>query len=98
MAQQHTDLTFKLRRDTALAWAQKNPVLADGEPGFEKDTGRLKVGDGVLPWLTLEYTSPDSTVQAMINASIAAAGGVFNPTDPGDDGSSFLLMYENAKV
>jgi len=38
---------FKLRRGTSEAWARVNPVLSYGEPGFEKDTNKLKIGDGV---------------------------------------------------
>ena len=37
---------FQLRRGTAAQWATKNPVLRDGEPGLERDTGRLKVEIG----------------------------------------------------
>jgi hypothetical protein len=41
------------RRGTAAEWAAANPVLADGEIGFEHDTGVIKVGDGVTAWLAL---------------------------------------------
>ena len=39
--------TFLLRRGTTEAWNRVNPVLKYGEPGFEKDTNKLKIGDGV---------------------------------------------------
>jgi hypothetical protein len=39
--------TFLLRRGTSEAWNRVNPVLHYGEPGFEKDTNKLKIGDGV---------------------------------------------------
>lgn len=38
------------RRGTAADWAAQNPVLADGELGFETDTKVIKVGDGVTPY------------------------------------------------
>jgi hypothetical protein len=38
--------TIKLRRGTAAEWAAQNPVLAQGEPGWERDTKKLKLGDG----------------------------------------------------
>lgn len=38
---------FKIRRGTSSAWARVNPTLFYGEPGFEKDTNKLKIGDGV---------------------------------------------------
>ena len=47
--------TFQLRRGLASVWVKNNPVLANGEPGFEKDTFRLKIGDGVKNWLDLPY-------------------------------------------
>lgn len=52
---------FKLRRDTASNWTSVNPVLASGEPGFETDTGRLKIGNGSGAWTALTYVSTGYT-------------------------------------
>lgn len=46
---------FKLRRDSSSAWTSANPTLAEGEPGFETDTRKLKIGDGTTPWNSLPY-------------------------------------------
>jgi hypothetical protein len=46
---------IQLRRDTAARWAAANPVLAQGEPGYETDTGRQKIGNGIDPWVSLDY-------------------------------------------
>lgn len=43
------------RRDTATNWTANNPVLAQGEPGFETDTGAYKIGDGSSTWSSLAY-------------------------------------------
>ena len=43
------------RRDTAANWASVNPVLEEGEPGFETDTQRWKFGDGATAWNSLKY-------------------------------------------
>jgi hypothetical protein len=43
------------RRDTAANWTSNNPTLKDGEIGYEKDTGYLKVGDGSTAWTSLDY-------------------------------------------
>lgn len=43
------------RRGTAEQWTLANPVLATGEIGFETDTSKFKVGDGVNAWATLAY-------------------------------------------
>lgn len=47
--------TYQLKRGTAQRWIEINPTLGPGEPGFETDTGQLKIGDGFLPWLALPY-------------------------------------------
>jgi hypothetical protein len=43
------------RRDLAADWTTANPVLSAGEIGFEVDTGKFKIGDGVLEWDELKY-------------------------------------------
>jgi len=48
---------IKFRRDTAAAWTDANPTLAQGEPGFEYDTGLFKIGDGETAWTSLDYAS-----------------------------------------
>lgn len=40
---------------TTAAWISGNYVLDAGQEGYEKDTGRRKVGDGVTPWNSLPY-------------------------------------------
>ena len=51
------DVPAKLRHriDPAAFWAATNSTLLRGELGIESDTGRLKSGDGVLPWAALPY-------------------------------------------
>jgi hypothetical protein len=87
--------TFKFRRDEAADWVVANPVLADGEPGVERDTGKLKIGDGVTSWIDLPYFVPFEAVWAAtfpehVNSEL--------PHPVYDDGASFTLLYENAKV
>lgn len=47
------------RNDTAANWTTANPVLARGEIGLERDTMRLKIGDGVSAWSALPYRGVD---------------------------------------
>ncbi len=47
--------TYQFKRGTAQRWVEVNPILKQGEPGFEYDTGKLKIGDGFTPWLGLPY-------------------------------------------
>lgn len=50
---------IRSRRDTAANWASVNPVLADGEFGYEKPpSSKLKIGDGVSAWNDLPYHAP----------------------------------------
>ena len=63
--------TFQLKRGMAQRWIEVNPVLAQGEPGFEYDTGKLKIGDGLTPWNQLSYINPEinidpSTLEEMV--------------------------------
>jgi hypothetical protein len=48
-------MTIKLRRDTAANWTTAAPTLAAGQPGYETDTGKLKIGDGATAWGSLAY-------------------------------------------
>lgn len=47
---------IQLRRDTATNWTAANPILAQGEVGYEIDTSKDKVGDGVTAWNSRPYT------------------------------------------
>jgi hypothetical protein len=46
---------IQLRRDTAANWTTANTVLANGEPGVELDTQKMKIGDGTTAWTSLGY-------------------------------------------
>lgn len=48
-------IQIQLRRGLASEWTSANPILADGEVGYEKDTRKEKVGDGVTAWTSLPY-------------------------------------------
>lgn len=41
---------IQLRRGATAQWTFANPTLSDGEPGYENDTGILRIGDAVTPW------------------------------------------------
>jgi hypothetical protein len=57
MACQPASVKFQLRRATSSNWTVVNPILKAGEPGFESDSYKLKIGDGVNTWATLPYLS-----------------------------------------
>ena len=43
------------RRGTATQWTNANPILASGEIGWETDTNKFKIGNGLATWATLQY-------------------------------------------
>lgn len=49
------DYTIQLRRGTAAQWTSANPVLKQGELGYETDTKLAKLGDGTTAWTSLAY-------------------------------------------
>ena len=51
---------IQLRHDTAANWkANETIVLLAGELGFETDTNKFKIGDGVKTWAELPYAVKD---------------------------------------
>jgi hypothetical protein len=45
-----TTVRFALRRDTAANWSTSNPVLLDGEPGYDSTNNQLRIGFGGYKW------------------------------------------------
>lgn len=100
---------IKFRRGTAQEWVDKNPILEDGEPGYEVDTGRYKIGDGSNRWSELQYFVDLQKIQDLISAWGGSGGGGVSgdlgahisspePHPIYDDGPSLVLLYQNAKV
>lgn len=80
---------IQFRRGTASEWNLSNPILSQGEAGFETDTGRFKVGNGLTPWNSLVYSSgvtgptgstpsvsvgTTTTLNPGVNATVANSG------------------------
>ena len=66
-----------LRRDTSTNWTTNNPVLLLGEPGFETDTSRMKIGDGSSLWNDLPYYVGYDLL-ALDSDLIPATGGTYD--------------------
>jgi hypothetical protein len=67
------------RRGTASQWISSNagdgPILNAGEIGWESDTNKFKIGDGVSYWANLDYFSDiNSTVVPVFGTSISFEG------------------------
>lgn len=61
---------IKFKRGKSTTWKTKNLLLLDGEPGFEVDTLRLKIGDGKTKWNDLPYQ--DQNNENVVNARVFA--------------------------
>lgn len=48
-------IRMQQRRGTSEQWTLANPILSEGEVGFETDNNQFKVGDGVSHWDDLAY-------------------------------------------
>lgn len=85
--------TFQVKRGSAARWEELNPILNPGEPGFEMDTFKLKIGNGSTPWKELPYVndvdiSKYITIEDIINGDVilpvateATRGAVLSSTD-----------------
>ena len=73
---------IQLKTDTAALWTSGNPLLLSGEIGFESDTGRFKVGDGVTRWNSLEYKNEKHTEQLISDYFLDNAIALYSVEDP----------------
>lgn len=90
---------IKFRRDISSEWEKFNPILSDGEPGYESDTKKVKIGDGETRWLELDYYLPTSgDVELSIIPELNDHINSDAPHPVYDDGPSLTLLYQNAKV
>lgn len=70
----------KIKRGTSSQWTSANTLLADGQFGLETDSGRLKIGDGVSTWNSLNYFNGGGT------------GFAYYEDDQYDSGTKFTAL------
>lgn len=72
-----TNVKFQFRRATYDSWGStggSQTILRDGEPGFEADTGQLKIGYAGIPWKDLPYVGGNDIARNIgLNAYINSA-------------------------
>ena len=78
-------IQIQYRRGTAADWTAANPILAQGEPGYESDTGKFKVGDGLNHWASLAYSSGPQGPQG-VQGPKGDTGATGLKGDKGDQG------------
>ena len=68
--------TIKFRSDTASNWTAADPVLQQGELGFEYDTLKFKIGNGIDCWNDIEnpYLTSSASGDILISDKIVHIG------------------------
>lgn len=90
-------VVIKHRTATSAEFQESNIILGLGEPSYERDTHKQKIGDGVTPYRDLSYSAqevPDTITLEDLEDHVNSD----TPHPVYDDGPSFTLLYENAKV
>ena len=88
---------IQLKKDTSEAWRINNPVLLDGEAGYESDTNLMKVGDGIHRWLELDYINYGATAIAS-TANYAINAGALGGTSAADWAKKFDNYVLNTRI
>ena len=56
---------IQIKRGKSDSWEKSKIVLADGQPGYDKDKHKIKVGDGKSTWAELPYAGGMSAEDIM---------------------------------
>jgi hypothetical protein len=83
---------LQVRRGSGELWTSVNPILYDGEIGYETDTGKFKIGNGQTNWATLDYTSAPLNSGNYISYSGVEGSGI--NIDFADDQSSAVWYID----
>ncbi len=76
---------IQVKRANASTWSTQNPILLDGEIGFERDTNQIKIGNGTDNYNTLQYLTgsggggggfSQEQIEDIIDALIAGGTGI----------------------
>lgn len=96
---------IQLRRDTTANWNSVDPVLADGEPGYDIVTNEIRIGNGSNVWSELSantISGGGGTGNTLVNGGYIVSletdgnltlpnGSVISETYRGDDTYNILL-------
>jgi hypothetical protein len=82
------ELKLQMRQGAAADWTSADPILLEGEIGYETDTGFWKWGDGATAWTSLSYDAffgGSLTLTGTFEAAKVIAG------DPGTEGTGITV-------
>lgn len=72
-------IRVQFRRGSELNWSNANPVLAQGEIGYNTENNRFKIGDGLRSWDNLPYVSSGGTGSVTtVTAGTGLIGGTIS--------------------
>jgi len=98
---------IQIRRDLAANWTSVNPALAQGEMGYELDTGKLKFGDASTVWNSLPYFTGDTStldLQAVTDNgstttnSVTISGNLILTVDSYKSENGILYQYDTTRT
>lgn len=89
-------VNIQIRRDTAAAWTSNNPILLIGELGYETDTLKHKMGDGVNPWTALAYTSTGGGTGTVTSVGLTAPALMTASGSPVTTSGSLALAWNGS--
>jgi hypothetical protein len=64
---------IQFRRGTTKSWRDAKTKLASGQPGYDKDKHKIKIGDGETLWKDLPYASGISVKEVLDSEASAKA-------------------------
>jgi N-acetylmuramoyl-L-alanine amidase CwlA len=94
---------IQIKRGTADLWSDKNPVLAPGQPGYDRTNNKLKIGNGIDTWSNLNYLNAGYDWQDFFTYTADSSnesGALFTvgtePPDENTKGPIYLQEYDGA--
>lgn len=61
---------IQVRRGSTTSWNAADPVLSEGELGYNTTNGQLKIGTGVTSWSNLDYLVSDADLTTSLGSYI----------------------------
>jgi len=85
---------IQIRRDTSSNWTSNNPILLQGEFGYELNTGYAKIGDGQTAWTALDYFGGTGPTGSTGLTGVTGSTGSGVPA--GGSAGQFLVKASNS--
>lgn len=98
---------IKHRRDTAANWTASNPILLEGQFGYETDTYtdsgsiryyKFKLGDGVTAWNSLDYLGFNSAGGGGGSGDVVGPASAVNNRLAAFNGTTGKLIKDGGKT